>query len=708
MDTIRKLKYGCFVLFMVAMIGGLCTNTYAESKEPVIVDGDSVNYDAASNMITAEGNVNIEYKGVKVTCEKARVNTLTNIGRLQGNVVVEHDEATLTGEDITYNFETRTSELRGMYMESDPFYVYGASVEKELDDKYSLTDACATTCGPLNGPKYFMDYTLNASSLEYYPHRKIVAKNVVMKIGKLPVMYIPYYVQPSKDRLPRVTLIPGHDSDKGMFLLSAWRYYIDEGFRGRIHLDYYAKKGIGTGVTHKYITENSGNGVFKVYYVGDRDKVSFGTNKTHVGGDRYKVQLRHAYSGNDGLQASVQLNKFSDRFFMKDYFQKEYERDTNPLSYGLVNKSFSGSSLSLLAQKRVNSFSSQLEYLPRLKYDVFKKRVGESDFYFESESQVAQLAYQYAKPTDEDYDITRVDSYNKISYQRKFGWLNVNPYVGLRETYFSRNRNKKEDLDRTVFSTGLELSTKMYKMFDNDFKIASIDVDAVKHIVTPILRYGYVHEPTVSNSQLYQFDSIDSASRADSMSFTLENKFKAKGTDIDGNEKVWDLLYFAPTVGYSFNQPGRGSHPTNVSYRLEIKPWEHLYFQQEAKHNIDQTERMEEVISDVNFESELVELSFGHRYLRDEESQYTNDIKWNFADKWSIQTYLRYDDNLSKFEKQGFYLVRELNCWDVELGLTIDQDYKKTLWLLFTLKAFPEMGFDVKQSYSGPKQDAVK
>lgn len=707
MKGMSKILVGVYMLasfcaFFSCMPGFVLAQ---EALEAVIVDGDEVNYDAATNTVKAEGNVVIEYKNIKVTCDKANVNTLHNIGDLYGNVQIEHDGGVMTGDNIRYNFNTQDAEFKGVYLESDPFYAYGEAVNKVSDDYYQLKDACVTTCGPLDGKKFFMDYTINAKEIEFYPQEKVVAKNVVVKVGKMPLMYIPYYVQPSKDKLPRVTLVPGYDSPRGVFLLTAWRYYVNQQFRGRLHLDWHSKKGMGVGFTHKHSSDKLGEGVYTVYYVGDRDRQEFDEPYDFVGGDRYKVQLRHKYQNDNGLSATFQLYRFSDEHFLKDYFYKEYEKDTDPESYALLTQSVNNGSLSLLTQKRVNSFYNQVEYLPRLRYKYFKKRIGESDFYFDSVSEYASLQYQYAKPTEADYDVSRFDTLNTLSYQKKFAWLNVNPYLRLRETYYSSDKLSDEDLLRTQFSTGVELSTKLYKAFSPDFSIGDYNINGLRHIVTPILGYSYKNQPSVSNAKIDRFDSIDHLTYGNTMSFRLENKLKAKGENAEGEDKVWDLLYFAPQVNYRFNQESRGgSNLTTAKYDLEIRPWENLYFEQEAIFDLDNLERVTEVTSDINFKSQLVDLAMGHRYLRDDESQLTSDFMYRFAPKWHFQTYLRYDDNVSKFEKQGFYLGRELNCWDMELGFTIDAEYEKTIWLVFKLKAFPELGFHMKETYASPNE----
>jgi lipopolysaccharide assembly outer membrane protein LptD (OstA) len=684
------------VAFLTARaISGYGQDSQTDVGIPIVVDGDEVHYLAGENLVVAEGNVRIEYEDVVITSDQARVNTLTRVAELDGNVVVTRGEEVLTGERVVYDLEARSARVTGVHLEAAPFYAYGESVEKISDEKYVLRDACVTTCGPLDEERHFLDYALHAKRIEFYPDRKIVARNVVLMIGSVPILYLPYYVQPVKDRLPRVQLIPGHDSDKGFFLLSAWRYYFNEGFRGRYHLDYYSEKGIGTGLTHSYDTRRLGDGVLDLYYIGDQDKVSFEEN-VHVGGDRYKVQLRHRWTNDKGTFATMQLNKFSDPYFMKDYFYQEYEQNTSPLSYLSVNHTFSNSALSILAQKRLNDFYERVEYLPRISWDTFRSRLGDSGFYYDSRHEFSNLARRFPDPSTDDREALRFDSRNTLSYQQKLAWLSLRPFAGTRQTYYSRGAAGEDDVTRGLFFTGIEASTRLYRMFEPDVDFWGVHIDALKHIVTPIVNYEYTHDPTVSADRLLQFDEIDSLSRSDQVKFTLENKLQAKALD-----KVWDFLYFAPAVSYALDQEGRGSHFSEASWRLEFRPADIFYFQQTGVADIDLVEKTTEVLTDVVFNTEPLQLSLGHRYVRKEDDMYVSSLNWKMAPGWEFINYLRYDRELKEFERQEYVLRKELNCWFMDLGVGLEDDNETTVWLIFTLKAFPEAAVSLHNTFRG-------
>jgi LPS-assembly protein len=670
----------------------------SQVETPIVVNGDSVDYQAEEKLITAEGNVKVSYKDVIAFADKAEVNIDTSVAYLVGNVRIEHEGGILYGENIVYDFEKKTAEIKEIFFEDEPFYVSAEKAQRVSGERYELDQACFTTCGPLDQPRKFFDYKIKAKTVELYPGDKIVAKNVFFQVGDVPVLYLPYYMQPAKDKLPRVTIIPGSDSDLGFFVLSAWRYYFDESFRGRLHVDYYNKKGLGYGITHKYDTQSLGEGIAKLYYISDRDGLSFdNSDPVEVGSDRYKVQLRHNWQMRPSLKTKLELHKFSDNYFMKDYFNREYERDKQPDSYLLTTYSMPYSSLSLLAQKRVNRFYDQTEYLPSLQLDIFRNKIGNTNFYFDATYSLANLTYKRSSPSSEDDDTVRFDAYNQLTYQKRFGWLNISPYAGLRRTYYSKDEAGREDILRGIFYSGIDLSTKFYKTFPYPLNFFGIKADKTRHIVTPTLEYSYIRSPTVHKDKLMQFDSIDEIERESKMTFTLVNKFQAKREDW-----TWDLLRIAPALSYLFNEEEKGSHLSLFENDIEFRPAKNLYLTQNYKYDLDKEETQEST-SDIIWKSFALELSLGHRYVKTSDaSEITSSFSYRFAPKWKFTNRLRYDEKDNKFSEQEYFFQRELNCWYVDFGLSVNRDYDKTVWVIFRIKAFPEIGVNLHGTYASP------
>ena len=44
--------------------------------------------------------------------------------------------------------------------------------------------------------------------------------------------------------------------------------------------------------------------------------------------------------------------------------------------------------------------------------------------------------------------------------------------------------------------------------------------------------------------------------------------------------------------------------------------------------------------------------------------------------------------------EQQYWIERDMHCWTVRMGMDVDENNTRSFWMAFTLKAFPDIGFD--------------
>ena len=54
-------------------------------------------------------------------------------------------------------------------------------------------------------------------------------------------------------------------------------------------------------------------------------------------------------------------------------------------------------------------------------------------------------------------------------------------------------------------------------------------------------------------------------------------------------------------------------------------------------------------------------------------------------------------------KEQEYTLTRDLHCWEMDINFNETRDEGSEIWLVFRLKAFPEMGFDLGTSFNRRK-----
>ena len=683
------MKKILFIIFAV-----LSLNTLAQQKIiPVIVDGDEVTYLKEQEKVSARGNVVMKYKDVVLKCDEAIYSVKSNTAIVKGNVEIKTEKGVIKADSADYDFENKKANIHHIRIQSPPLYGGADSAKKVSEEEYVLNKGYITTCN-LKKPHYM----LTSKRIIVYPGKKVVAKNVLLKIGNTPVFYIPYYVHSLKDKSFPVEVTPGKDKDWGFYFLTRWRYYFNDDNRGKFHLDWYDKRGVGTGTSHKFYTKKYGEGTVNLYYIDD--KLYNDTTDPIHSSNRYKAQLSYHNNIGGKLNLTGEYNKFSDIDFMKDFFYREYEKETHPLSYFLIDYAFSNSSLSLLTQKRVNNFFEETEYLPKLDYNFYRQSIGNTPFYFESDTSLSNLTKKFANSAT-DYDTVRFHTHNIFSYETKIAWLQVVPYIGLYSTFYSKGAFGEENLWREAPQAGVSFSTKLYKIFDVNSWLLGERIDKIRHIITPTLTYSYIHPPTVSKNNLFEFDEVDTLERKDSLIFKWENKFQAKNKD-----RIWDLFYFAPSLEYKFNEENKGSFLDNLKLDLEFYPKNGVSFTADSEYDF-----VDRAFKEANFDlgfsdtkNKKYSVYLGQRYNRNEDSQTTLSFTYQLTPKWQFRNYLRYVfNNGGSFQEQQYVLRRDLHCWWMDIGLDVDENSNYTVWIMFRIKAFPQVRIGFDHTYHGSR-----
>ncbi len=99
-------------------------------------------------------------------------------------------------------------------------------------------------------------------------------------------------------------------------------------------------------------------------------------------------------------------------------------------------------------------------------------------------------------------------------------------------------------------------------------------------------------------------------------------------------------------------------------------------------------------------------LGIGNRYARKGGKELTSDFNWRLSPKWKFRMYERYQFASVRekgLKEQEYSFSRDLHCWTVDFAYNITKEKGHTIWVIFRIKAFPEMEFGFDQSYHAPQ-----
>ena len=716
----RKAKTICFYILISYLFFGAHVSLYAiefpslqgdtastkteDSKtngpEGIVINGDRVEYSTDTNEATATGNIEIDYKGAKLTCQKLTINTRTKDALAEGNARLEDAKGIIEGEKLSYNFQTKSGIIMDANFRANPYFGRARKVEKVSDEEIIAQYGYITTCN-FDKPHYRM----LAKKIDVVPDEKIQIKDALVYVGKAPIMYMPQFTRSLKDPLMHVQVTPGTSKKWGPYMLTAYRFNLTDYINGRIYLDYRDYLGVAEGFGANYTTPGFGKGDFKYYYTQERNK-SRDFPKEDVSAakvfQRYMIRWRHKWDIDAGTNVISEYHKIIDSKhilypdnpdynFLREYFFREYEKDAKPLSYISGHHAFKYSTLDFLLQPRVNRWYDEWEKLPEIKYNFPNNKIGDTPFYFENFSQAASYNYKHAvpSPSSDDIDVSRLDTVNKFSLPMRVAFIQFTPFVKNEETYYTKDVYGKSTVLRTIFYSGADMSTKFYRVFNVKSKFLGLDVNGLRHVITPTIAYTYNRAPTVPSSKLRQVDGTDSISRNNSAALELSNKLQTKR-----NGQSVDLADFRINSNYYFKpKGGSGSYLSDVIFNLTFLPYSWLSLVADAtyKHSGSHEDSNYNTFSNMNYDINLNlgeerTIGLGQRYVRKGSNEVVYQFKWRLNPKWKFSAYQRIEFGHGGSLKRGikeeeYSVTRDLHCWEMNVNYNVTRGEGESICL---------------------------
>lgn len=245
---------------------------YAESI-PVKLRGEAITI--SSDKITATGNLEAEYRDIRIKANYIEVDPKTWIITATGNVIVTQEKNTLKGNKLTlflkediYRLDNVSGEITDRSVKGF-IYIKGDTMQRDSAGNIGGRELSFTTCD-LSSPHYH----IKAEELFIYPQERLFARNVSFYIGNTRLLTIPYYnlLFDYPDRQPIVPEI-GNSSEKGYYIKTFYSHYQSKDLYGYAILEVSEKAGLALGLTEYYNIKNVGQGFTNIYVLPTSEQI---------------------------------------------------------------------------------------------------------------------------------------------------------------------------------------------------------------------------------------------------------------------------------------------------------------------------------------------------------------------------------------------------------------------------------------------------
>jgi lipopolysaccharide assembly outer membrane protein LptD (OstA) len=556
-------------------------------EDTVAYSSEDITYLMRDSTISLTTNGFVESKSLSLSAQKIKYHTsreivtafddsvVTDSGMQYYPVILKDATEEILGSYLEYSLKTDRGLIIQSKSEYQDAYYRGRQLYRRKKDVYYVNGGSYTSCN-LEEPHYHF-YSKNMKMVQ---NDKLIARPVVFYIEKIPLLWIPYYVFPTR---------PGRHSGFLSFRFGnferAQRYISNVGYYWAASeywdifwaVDYNENFGFNYRSTLRYNWRYHMDGSLSGSFADESQYINYQEFKSK----RWQVGFNHAHIVSPTFSIRADGQFLSDKRYYTDYSINLQDRlNRNLRSQVSLSKRWERASLSgrLLHEVALDQ-EKRTDLLPTISFSlpswpVFGSPSKGSDgqesrrfyhnFYTRYNVNLNNYSYRITdtagsrsrkKYLTVDHQTSLSSSFSLLTY------LRLNPSFNYQETWykiFETDQSRAKGIDastiyrRGAYSTSVSASTDLYGTVYFNF----LKLQGLRHTITPAIGFSWAPEITKNDDIKSYTGTGGGGGKSKTMSFSLGHFFQARVKDGENSKKV-DLFDIKSAVNYNFEAEGR-------------------------------------------------------------------------------------------------------------------------------------------------------
>jgi lipopolysaccharide assembly outer membrane protein LptD (OstA) len=508
--------------------------------------------------IIATGNVEIEYKTIKLFADKIELDTETKDVFAEGHVVIQTPGDVISVDRIQFNIDSQLGTMDNVFGRSSPNIFYEAdTVEKTDKDKYSMTKGSFTSCTQPTPRWRFSFSRANLKKDDY-----VEMWSSVVRIKKVPVLYFPYIRYPLDRERATGFLMPklGYNGTKGFNYSQTFYWAMRRNMDSTFNLDYYSARGLGGGLEYRYMFSQGTGGQVNLYYFKFKNDPELELpDNAHLIRFSHNQPLPFAFNlvADVDYQSSYEFLREFDNNFRRAVVSNRRSQVFLQRAWSYFNLNMRASRFETYYTDRENSI---IRYsLPEVGFSSSQiKLISPLYFSFRSSFSAWEYGWAYSNRQGTNYKENYEDGTQRNSQSISFSpvitlpftsipWLVINSSFASNVSYDFQSYapNSKDIVAEPLFRKNFTFNIEFIGPTFNKIFLDDEDEPKVKHIIEPIFSYRY-------ESPIEQSDRVITSTyfftRAHYVSYGLTTRLLVKV-----NKMPREIFTFGLTQLYYFN-----------------------------------------------------------------------------------------------------------------------------------------------------------
>ena len=512
----------------------ILTNGVVELEDPrggnVILMADSIDYNRFDQSIKASGAVRLEHSEFRMRCHSLEMKMIKS-----GDTIIPSGDAWGVTFELPPSWTLNSNHVYFVSYLGDSLGLLGKLTgggKANRTTEFHFKEVSVSPC-PQENPGWMAETSLLTLKTGAYDnssgiHGYATLKNIVLKIGPVPIMWMPWIFFPARVERSPGLLLPalGYNSRLGVTLGVSYYQPLGQTADFTLSPTLYSREGVMWGGEARWAPELTHKGEVRAEYIRPRS----------TGEVRYRVNLYEIWDLENGWYVRADINHASDILMDAEFGRMPSVPLGKPTfdSSLYVGKDFKWAAFSLYASDKRIFFrpddpfynpnfpgAMQTIKMPEGQLQLYPITIG--NFFLDGSARIGRLGYNF----DVGEDSPTMNYYwSRADYQLRFrgrlgqlGLLRADLYMGARLTQYSAvltdsflnngvldeegeapsNPTDNPDFDpfrvdgpatqRWLSSNRLQFSTpQMGRSFLN-LKVGRYSGD-IKHILEPIIAFN--------------------------------------------------------------------------------------------------------------------------------------------------------------------------------------------------------------------------
>lgn len=695
------------------------------SKDSIGYSGEFLALSEEQQTVAIQGSGAVRYKDMGLDAGNILYNFETNIleatpieleDSTVGKPVLFDKNETMTGKKITYNIDTRRGRMVQANTEVDLGYYKGRVVHKAAGDTLYIAKSEFIPCECETARTHFI-----SDRAKLIPKDKAIARNIVLYIGRLPIIGVPFFVFPIRSgRQSGILTFDIGQFQKGQRYVRNIGYYWapSDYWDMQASFDYNEETGLVLRGKTQYALRYRLNGNIAASYEIERQREFMET----TGSNRWSLSGSHVQHLWPGASITGSASFVSDLDYLTDI---EYDPQTSMQRNLTSNLAFSQNqdwgSISANVQRSENLINGVVTtYLPKLRLSKYSRAIftpeSELDrkFYHNLTLSATGLAVHYRLS-----DSTGTEDHT--GFQGDFGTslpFSLGPYLSLTPNANAHFAIIDQDADssawpaRFTYGASVNATTNLYGRFPLG---GFLGIETFKHDVVPSLSFSW--SPDFSDaSNFYSFGGISpgSSSEEQHLNFSLRQDFSFETPEdsISQSRRI-QLLTLTSSGSYDFLSDTRKFSDISTTIRTSLFRWlsltgglTHSLYSETGNEISGLRLLSRNLTTEFSYRGNLAygdssdvierdfKVSLSH-YLADNYAGSTTQwLKGNISiyptKNWRLEYSNYFDVESGETVSEEIRLWRDLGCWEGSI-VWVPSGYRKGWYFRVNIKKIPDI-----------------